>query len=759
MTTRLQLQPSGVKAPGMREIHDLWDGLRRLLALPQPPILTLRLRLRFLEAIAAMDESVWIAFGLSVIVPLARTIDSGCLRGSSPSELRTLTNVLLWARSMRTPPYCDDATWHQAVDRAIDTIAAHEGWLAVLLDGSSQPTDLASTGGPTVSYDGTQASDRGVDIEGAGSSILIPVIARMSVPPTHVHHAYRGVEAAQMLNMHVHAQIAPGTRRVPQLVTDGKLNDQDIAAFRLLLPTCAALRPTGCPPLRQCLFTASWDAGSSATVLGRSSSLAFVLASTSAWARLSASPVQAGLLSGVAASGALGQAGQLGPVATETLALKVRAAFYSAAQVLVVPAEQAESALLEVRRLNLEHPKRQLLVRGHSDVHGAWTDPRVVTPRIRPVRLIARNLVLRLVLSRAFIVLVALTMLAVAGLVARESVLSERRPVDLRREDGAIVALNRHGRVCLRIAVLPGKIYEVGPGRTEFGRTATVIDVEGDDRNEVAAIHFSQAGTTDLLSVFDRNGTLLWRRRAGAPVTAQQDSLFGMHWICLGTVEDPTGGSDVLALRRSTESSLSLLERFDGRTGDREGVLRNSGHLEYLQRFDLDGDGAADWLALGRDARSGGGVLGVLDPASMRLPMEGGWDEMPGLTDPQQVGRGVRMAIVFPRDRFVKAGAISCENVSRDIGGGLLVATQAGPSRHVLYHLTVDRVEPVCVAGVQFGQNYIAVLMAETPEGIDRLLAAESDRLTSQVRVLSDQGWCYLPECDSAAIVTDGAAR
>ncbi len=743
----------------LTEIHQLSEELPRLLGLGQPPILGIKLRGAFVQAVRELGERVWLGYGVSASLSLVHAVPKVSWHGTSPEELDRLLDLLRWIADRPVPTFVKEETWRRGTRDAVAAVECHRADLTTILDGKAAALPSSRRWSHLIpsfkaGASGQAATDRAHEPRigaaagsAAGSAaaidetvILVPVVACMSGANGQVPPLYRSLEAACMLTLRVRALTVQGRGPGPHLMTNGKLFEEMLGGLREVLGVCGDLGIAGAPPLRHILFEANWDAGSAAQVIGRSARLAFLLAAATAWARLSTLPVQMGLLPDVAATGDL-KGTAVRPVDARTLALKVRACFFSPAGVLCVPAEQQEAALAEVRRLNEHHPNRQLLVRPCEDVRAVWRDPMVVAASARPVRRMAGNLLRRAAVSRMALGLVFLGVLLAGGMAVREAMYSVNLPVDVLREDHALVAHNRYGRSCLRIPILPGNLTPPVLGWGAVGLIQTVFDGDRDGKNEVAAIHYAATELPDLLTMFSRQKRVIWERRASVGLTSDQEKQTRFYWFCFAPLSDASSNPGLLAIRKSSSGSFCLAERVDAATGRTTGALWNDGHFESIRHFDVDGDGVPDWVLLGTDNASDRGILAVIDPSAMLLPSAGDWMDLPYLLDPVQIGRGVRTVVLFPKDRFSTCERVAALSLTPDAAGAVAVCVTGQSNGDVLYILRFNTAGDPTLRGVQFTDAYRQQLRSRPPGlPIERDIAREEQRLAGEVRVLGASG-------------------
>ncbi len=711
----------------LRELHDLHEELLRLLTFRQAPAIALKLQLVFLRHARGLGPTAWAGYGFPVALSMAERIAPAALRRLDPADLDLIEEVLARASEAPALPLPGASRWPEVSARALRAARDARAELARFLE---TPSGSAGTGASACPH-----RSRGE----ASAAIRIPVVAEV-IGAERSHRLFANLRAAEVLLLCVRAEAAYRRSPEPGLTVEGGMTADVRQAFRASLDQSRALRAPGAPEPRQCWFRAEWDDTPGAHLVGRSASLGFLLAAAAARGALSPGFWAREIPENLAVTGSLAGT-KVVPVSAESLALKIRACFFSAIETFCVPWEQRADALAEARKLEREFPARQLVIRGVKDARDLWNDPSILTVRGRRPREVAALSLRRLAMSRAVLAVAVLIMLLSGGLAVYEANLSRNLPANAVWEGDVIVVTNHHGRVCRRI---PAPFHSPLPIRAGdgIGFSLGVQDVDRDGVNEILAIHGSEPGNQDVMTAFDRSGRLLWQRRAADLGPAGIPPRADLRWFFIypcGYAEHPT---EIFVLRRSRQHGLSLLDRLDSATGKILGQLWNDGHLEAVSELDLDRDGTREWALMGTDNTERSGVLLVLDPRRMRTaPQASEIDSLPHALDPHALNAGIRVALAFPKDRFTTDERPHCVQISFEENGLAKVDVRLTEGT-IIFFLRWDRSLLPRVEHAQITDAYKSALRLRLGDRVTaRQLAAEEKRLGSGVRRLTPAGW------------------
>ncbi|MCK4538902.1 MAG: hypothetical protein KAV42_08925 [Candidatus Krumholzibacteria bacterium] len=113
------------------------------------------------------------------------------------------------------------------------------------------------------------------------------------------------------------------------------------------------------------------------TMTGGSAGLSFTMLFISLLCRLDLSVNKRELIPGTAFSGIIGENGTIVQVEASFIENKIKAAFFSTCENLVLPSENYESGLEELERLRKEHKSRNLTLLGASNIDECLSDARI----------------------------------------------------------------------------------------------------------------------------------------------------------------------------------------------------------------------------------------------------------------------------------------------------------------------------------------------------------------------------------------------
>jgi hypothetical protein len=585
--------------------------------------------------------------------------------------------------------------------------------------------------------------------------VILEVHAERGVPVF-----FQGVRTSCLVRLTVEAHLLYRRARGAELTLQGSAGPETVAAFEDALAALARIPRDGSPALGHYWFRAHWDMPG-ARLTGRSATLAFLLAAQSAHATHSLVLGHRSLSGGVAVTGDL-RDGRIVPV--DSLDLKVQACFAGPVRILVVPAEQREEALQSVRRLEQQHPGRQLLVLGARRAADLWDEPAVVNVRTRPMGQVARALFRRVAVSRAFVgVLVGLFVL-LTGLAARGLWLSRPWPVDARWESQDLVLRNASGRAYHRLHLPPGTPgNEVQNFELRAGKIATALDVDGRFPNEVTAIRWRPGFDGNDLCAWNGRGRPRWSLSSAGGLEGSAFAGEQLHWrfFCpVGTSE--SGALRFLAVRRSVLGSLSLVDLIDASDATRMGLLVNQGHLRLIFTADVDLDRKQELFLAGTDNEEDKGLVVLVDPDSMPAPpspsREESWTWM---ARPEALGRGVRAALRFPKDDLLPAGRPDCIEGRMESGLFLVVTQTTILEREILFYLDLSDVRRPQVVRAALIDAYRIKLATLAPGLTAADLSREQGRLSRRLTYLTPEGWRPIPVRESTErnVSVEGGGR
>ena len=150
-------------------------------------------------------------------------------------------------------------------------------------------------------------------------------------------------------------------------------------------------------------------------------------------------------------------------------------------------------------------------------------------------------------------------------------------------------------------------------------KTIDFLDIDGDGANEVASRVYDPVREKFFLTLFDNDGTVLWKKA----VTNEQ-TYDGLHLKvnfmpgCIQFAERKDGQIVIVSYWRHKARFLSFIVSHDLK-GNLVRKYIHTGHLRSLEIHDLDHDGTDEILFAGTNNLLGGeGVLGVLNLSDFR---------------------------------------------------------------------------------------------------------------------------------------------
>lgn len=734
------------------ELHRLHEELERLLVEGQPPQIRLLLQARFLRDVMRSGEAAWGAYGFAVAQAflhrlsivrsedpkgVSQTPDSGTmgLAGFGPEVLEAFAGLVEECERKEAPPWAQAARWQAALVQGRAALERERLLLQSVLKG----LEVCPTGNELAGTD----RDRESGSPPWSGAVLVPVIAEVQ-SSRELTESLRGIRAAGLVRLMVDAQLLYRRAGGAELTVDGVADPDSRQGFEQALALLSRLPLAGAPSAGHQWFRAHWHP-SAAHITGRSATLGFLLAAQSARGSFSLGLGRRSLSPGVGVTGDLD--GELiSPV--ESIALKVQACFFGPVRALVVPADQREEALREVRRLEQMHPGRQLLILGARRIGELLAEPAVMATATRPPVHLLRALFRRIAVSRGLVGALVGLFLLLLGVAGREMWLSRPWPTDARWQNEDLVLRNASGREYRRLHLSPGPPpgEEAAFQRSE-GRIAQTWDLDGRGCGEVLAIAWRDRYEGNDLRAWSGRGRSLWGLSCNAGPNGgplESDDLRWRFFCAAG--RGSTGSLRMLAVRRSRLGSLCLVDLVDTGVPREIGLLANDGHLERAFRADADGDGRAELFLIGTDNESDQGLVVLVDPSSMALPPSSqGMDGWTWLTQPAALGRGVVVALRFPRDDLVPSGRPSCTE-GRLESGLLQVTTQTmGPDRCVVFSIDLhDARSPLAVRAVLI-DAYRQGLALKVPPLRPEDFAREEERLVRGTTFLTPEGWAPVP--------------
>jgi hypothetical protein len=707
-----------MSAPSPGELVALQEELQRRLTMGQPPAVAAEMQRRFIVETLPLGAAAWAAFTFPVGLAFVRQIPALPLLGVAPEWIEHLRELVHRLRILPVPPWSEPIDWHGLCSSALDR-----------LERAETPIGHGEIG--------------------------IPVLGR-SVGEEGTHPLFADLSVAGMLRLRVEVDRAQRRGVSPQFFAEGDTSPHTRAAIENALRNVRALPAWGAPDPHQCVFRASWDMPG-ARLVGRSGSLAFLLAAAVARAHLSPSPWERSIPDGLAATGDLDGTAVL-PVDPDGLLAKVRASHHARIRVLLVPEGQQEDAAREADRMARVSPGHRVQVIGVDDARRIWNAGHGLVRTARGPTGFASGLLNWLTWSRARIAL----LLAVFGSIVSSGVVTtirwEKDPVAAEWQDGRLLMRNRYGHTwSLEVTYPPGPDVLAQP---DWGVPVAIVKPRGFERSIGLAILGSNPGGSDRLVAISPTGRILWENGSLRIGARHRMPIDDVSWRAIYVAgPDRNGSVAVFAIRRSIQSNLCLIDRIDAATGASRGCLRNRGHIEFSRMIDLTGDAVPEIVFMGTHNPDSCGIAVVIDPDRLRpIAASDSLPSIPNVTDPASLRMGVAACWSFAHDHFSTQLRSSCHGLYPDgVGVVRLAASGAVSEGSFLYRLrTADPRHPV-VLGVQITDAFRAFhnghLGNPAPAGE---IEAEQSRLARGARSLTEDGWA--PMGQDAIRISDGTA-
>jgi hypothetical protein len=341
------------------------------------------------------------------------------------------------------------------------------------------------------------------------------------------------------------------------------------------------------------------------------------------------------LASKVALTGGLNEQGEALPVDSKTLAAKVKAAFFSYVECLVVPRPQLGEAEAAARTLAARYPNRNLTLIGIGHLREIFYDRRLTErERVGIAKHVARK-----AWQKKFTVgglgTILLLILIIGTLIYGPI---DKNPVAGEFAGESLLIKNKSGEIVDNIAVGPATVRRansVGNDNELLGlHHVTFFDADGDSINEVFWVQWTdektgQSGKICCKSV--QEDTLRWsislRRTLDFPrkPDAKSDHFYPTQ-IAAGDF-DGDGRGEVF-VNSTHEFFPSLVVKLEAKTGKELGHYVHVGHLPSMKLVDLDNDGITEVLLCGVNNAFRKACLVVLDPRfiSGHSPLAGDYE-------------------------------------------------------------------------------------------------------------------------------------
>ncbi|MEQ9105665.1 MAG: hypothetical protein RIE53_13325 [Rhodothermales bacterium] len=335
-------------------------------------------------------------------------------------------------------------------------------------------------------------------------------------------------------------------------------------------------------------------------------------------------------------TGAVDDDGYVLPVDPGSIRAKTAAAFFSGANLFVLPRvhlDEAETALAILRQ---RYPERQLEVRGIQSVHEAAADRRIVHSEKRGLV----NHVLRQFWMRKWLVaaVFAGVILGISAMIWRETWI-DPYPHTWSWDETSYVVLNSDGQELFRLSASRETIIALQTGSQGF-RPAVLSDLNGDGFKDLVALDSRQLldGDTGLLHIADGRTHRVRTLDIFDMELPYDRDLSVVHgrmspWMVIAGDYDQNGTSEIY-VAAIHDFYPTVVMKLDAMSGAILDVYHHSGVFRAMMALDLDDDGRAEIVLGGTNNAFDQAVIVVLDPERFGGfgPSQGVYQPGPGPT-------------------------------------------------------------------------------------------------------------------------------
>lgn len=322
-------------------------------------------------------------------------------------------------------------------------------------------------------------------------------------------------------------------------------------------------------------------------------------------------------------TGELDELGQVEAVSAKTLELKIEAAFFSWAQLLVVPLSQLEEATAKLNTLNERYPNRELPVVAVSHLRELFFDRRVSLYH----KTDALNHNLRKIWKKKNATIIGgviVALLLIIGRLVYGPV--DRNPVSVEFAGSTINLQNMHG--------ITVKSFEVGDSFVRYNTseyhnlTYLIKDVDKDGINEFIYSPYNESSYryNDSLFCYSISGdSLLWKIEIEHELDySHRSDLTTSEWNIISI--EALDENSLLAVAQSGHSYPSVLGRYDLQSGELVSRVVNAGRITDFLVVDSNADGKLEIYLLAQNNSFWGATLILLDENRLKGHLPSGID-------------------------------------------------------------------------------------------------------------------------------------
>lgn len=302
--------------------------------------------------------------------------------------------------------------------------------------------------------------------------------------------------------------------------------------------------------------------------------------------------------------------GSVQQVDSMTIPLKIRAAFFSWAKIIVAPAEQSQQFEEELQKLQEKYPRRKLYVIGVQELKEAFFDRRVAAHEVQG-RMKYYFSRMRKEKTRILIPLIIILLFVIARLGYGPV---DRNAVVLEFIDNHIALKNKTGGVIKRI-----DSNELTRDNHTFSKPMAVLhDVTGDGKNELIYSNRSERGEdgTPKIRVWSVSGdSLIWEKEYALNYDFPRQNtplVSGLRPTEIRVAQTSKGNRIVLN-SGSSQYFQGVIFVFSAKTGDLLSEYVHTGQIRDIMVMDLNLDGEDEIILTGVNNAYWEAFVAVLD--------------------------------------------------------------------------------------------------------------------------------------------------
>jgi hypothetical protein len=304
------------------------------------------------------------------------------------------------------------------------------------------------------------------------------------------------------------------------------------------------------------------------------------------------------------------------PVEEETIRLKAEAAFFSRAEVLVVPSAQRNIFEKCLEDLRERYPNRKLLLLDAENLEELFYDRRVAPLKIESRIGYALRRAKEIRYRSVGVPLVILLLLVIVRLYYGPI---DRNASFVEYEGTQLLVKNENGMLLTELEVgLPTVDYQNRGNRAELYPLATLVDLNGDGLNELIHAVRVEKGHVGLPSIQAWSVTgdsLIWERSISFNHVYPRQPAFVNRGLRAAEIQlqQTESGSKVLLNSSLIQYFQSVLFTIDVRTGEIEQEYLHPGRIEDILAVDVDNDEEDEILFTGVNNAYWNAMAGLLE--------------------------------------------------------------------------------------------------------------------------------------------------